>query len=217
MNLPEKFHTKSNSQKQAQDFMKGKETLDLSGKDIICFFFSFFLFPSIYTRHWFVLEEFISYCSLLVHPLLLEFHFKRAISSLNGKVDVHYGPLPALHSECQEFVLVSENVGDEKASSQKEHESERSSEYDDCCHEYEDDDAYESECGNVDKDEEDESVSGKQNNENGVVVTNEPVRGANKNEQVISCRAVPGIPQSKHEKAVGVWKPKAPVSPMYKN
>ncbi|ETO08743.1 hypothetical protein RFI_28644 [Reticulomyxa filosa] len=158
MNLPEKFHTKS-THKNNQDFMKRKGT-HLSGKDIVSY-----AFKNIFA---------------IFHPLILEFHFKRAISSLNGKLDVQYGPLQALHSECQEFV-----------------------EYDDCCHEYEDDDAYESECGNVDNDKEDESVSEKiykQNDKNGVVVTNEPVRGANKNEQIISCRAVPGIHQSKHER-----------------
>ncbi|ETN97751.1 hypothetical protein RFI_39775, partial [Reticulomyxa filosa] len=129
----------------AQDFMKGKEMLDLSCKDIVSYAFKntfadLFFFPFIrYTSD-------IGLC-------------------LKNLLAIAVGP------------------------KEQPHESDRSSEYDNCCHEYEDDDAYESECGNVDKDEEDESVSekiDKQNDENGVVVTNEPVRGANKNEQVIS-------------------------------
>ncbi|ETN98708.1 hypothetical protein RFI_35187, partial [Reticulomyxa filosa] len=64
--------------------------------------------------------EFINYCSLLIHPLLLEFHFKCAMEQLGAKVDIHDGPLPAVHTECSESVLVPVHLNSPKRSQRRE-------------------------------------------------------------------------------------------------
>jgi len=47
------------------------------------------------------LPAWIHYCSILIHPLLLEYHFKTAIEHFGGVVDVHPGSLPSKMSEEQ--------------------------------------------------------------------------------------------------------------------
>jgi len=51
------------------------------------------------------LPAWIHYCSILIHPLLLEYHFKTAIRHFGGIVDVHDGDLPTKMSEAQILYL----------------------------------------------------------------------------------------------------------------
>ncbi|ETO28540.1 hypothetical protein RFI_08590 [Reticulomyxa filosa] len=127
MNLADKFYANTDLRKEAQNFIAEKTALSLPGftnffkKGVATEKISIFLY----------IIEFIQYCSLLIHPLLLEFHFKCAIFALGGKVDVHDGPLPAVHSETDVSVLVPAVIGREKLSKQREHLFESDSEKED--------------------------------------------------------------------------------------
>ncbi|ETO26020.1 hypothetical protein RFI_11114 [Reticulomyxa filosa] len=118
MNLPEKFYASTNLRKEAETFIKDKTMLNLPGRKLKK--------KKKTTNHnkqnpSRQIEEFVYYCSILIHPLLLEFHFKCAILALNGKVDLHDGPLPAVSSEAEQSVLVPAVIGREKPSKQREH------------------------------------------------------------------------------------------------
>ncbi|ETO12116.1 hypothetical protein RFI_25261 [Reticulomyxa filosa] len=94
MELPDKFHTNPTLRQRAEEYITDKSALNL--------------------------KEFIHYCSLLIHPLLLEFHFKCAMEKLGAKVDIHDGPLPAVHTECSDSVLVPVTLPNSKRSQQRE-------------------------------------------------------------------------------------------------
>ncbi|ETO25160.1 hypothetical protein RFI_11986 [Reticulomyxa filosa] len=107
MALPEKFLANGASQKLAKDFVKEKIALNLAG------LFTFFgTIKEI--KYMCVCIEFIHYCSLLIHPLLLEYHFKCAAEKLGAKVSIHDGSLPAMHSQCADSVLVPMGTSDAK-------------------------------------------------------------------------------------------------------
>ncbi|ETO18677.1 hypothetical protein RFI_18580 [Reticulomyxa filosa] len=131
MNLADKFYAGTELRKEAQNFIAEKTALSLPGLFV---FFPFMYALSNYGEkklYFFALTEFIQYSSLLIHPLLLEFHFKCAIFALGGKVDVHDGPLPAVFSETDASVLVPAVIGREKLSKQREHLFESDSEKED--------------------------------------------------------------------------------------
>ena len=74
MNLPKQFRSDPGRRRKASGYLKS------IGKQLN-------------------LPQFIKYCSILIHPLLLEYHFKVAIQNLGGQVDVHDGPLPLKKDE----------------------------------------------------------------------------------------------------------------------
>ncbi|ETO32652.1 hypothetical protein RFI_04465 [Reticulomyxa filosa] len=110
MSIPDKFHASAALRRSAQDFVKDKTQLSL--------------------------KEFIHYCSLLIHPLLLEFHFKCGVAKLGAKVEIRDGPLPSVHTECYGSVLVAMNFKQEQPKEgafqdDSEHEKDEESSFED--------------------------------------------------------------------------------------
>jgi len=70
MKLAEKFYSSKEKIEEANQLLKNRDALTL--------------------------PEFIHLCSIYVHPLLLEYHFKKGVKLLGVQVDVYEGPLPLI-------------------------------------------------------------------------------------------------------------------------